>query len=316
VPSPPPAATPLEIADLTPLGPAPIRGRMSLIARAARVRIGDRVCVIDKGVALCKPDAVLPDDDTYVFDDESVASLKKTELTVTNREKTLRATLEKSAVLRGDAIVWIEGTDADRHLVARDLHPFEPLLGPRTVAGAFSNLFGATCRTENDLFIHGNGLAVRRGKTWSAYAAPEGRLSCSTDAVITSVKYSDGYYSLRASRCGADSCREESGSLREWTYASSSADPRLGPVFLSAGSSLAIVDDRDGLWVRTAPVAAALGTTPRRIVLDSSPIGGKHRAWLRDVLPVVGGLVLLIESQGNIYAVWLHGDAFSAVTTK
>ncbi len=312
VPWPPPAARPLELDEMTPLGPPPLGARARVITRTARVVVGDRVCAIENGVAHCEKGAVLGDEDAYVFDDGSVASLKKTELTVTNGSNTVRATLERPAVLRGDAVVWIE----DKNLVARDLQPHEPLLGPRTVVGPFGNLFGTTCRNGTDLFIHGNGLAARSGKSWSAHAAPEGKLSCYSSAVITSMSYADRHYSLRASRCGAESCRDEHGAVREWTWGSSSEAPRLGPLFLQAGTSLAVVDDRDGLSVRAAPTAPALGSTPRRIVLDDSPVDGKHRAWLREVVPVVGGLVLLIESRGAIYGMWVYGDVVSAITVK
>lgn len=311
-PWPPAAATPLELDEMTPLGPPPLGPRARAITRTARVVVGDRVCAIENGVAQCQKGGALGDENDYAFDDGSVASLKGNELTVTNGASTVRATLEKPAVLRGDAVVWIE----DQRLIARDLRPHEPLLGPRTVVGPFSNLFGAACRNETALFVHGSGLAVRTGTSWTAHAAPEGRLSCYSTAVITSMGYADRRYSLRASRCGAESCSDEHGAIREWTWTPASDETRLGPLFYQAGTSLAVIDDRDGLSVRAAPTAPALGSTPRKIVLDSSPVGGKHLAWLREVVPVVGGLVLLIESRGAIYGMWVHGDVVSAITVK
>lgn len=221
-------------------------------------------------------------------------------------------------VVRGDALIWTD----DGGLVVRDLLATAPYLAPPVRLAPFHGLYGATCRTADALFFQSGSLVARTGKGWRLLGPVVGDLTCSgAQAIVTRVSREAttprDSFGVRAVRCDAGAaCREESGHVPDagdGPYLPTEK-PRVGPIVRGVGASLAVIDDRDGLWVRVASNASALATTAPRLVLDDGN-EGTEVARLIDVVPIVGGLVLLVESRMSYYGVFVRPDgSFAALS--
>jgi hypothetical protein len=316
VPQPPLAAAPIELDLVKPLG-ATMSERSTTFENRVYVRMSETTCVIENATARCG-DLLIPS--VFVFDNGTFFRTSATGVVVTHDGKVdtkklaLTDKTAYSTVVSGVAY-WLPGPTGSTQLVVADLFPTEPFVGPLTVVGPFAAPHSAACRSSSALFLHGGGrLAVRTAAGWNAYAAPPGLLTCFDDRAMLVDVNRNGEKQIavaHVARCDAKGCREESGTVPMTRFASSE---RLSADVRGLGNSVAVIDDTDSLWLRIAANAPGLPSSPPKIVLDDSPIDGKYQAKLREVVPLVGALVLLIEARDATFAIWVKPDGtFSAI---